>query len=150
MPYISAWFHYVWSTKNREPLLTSEVRPKVFEHIIENARKKDIYIDCINGHLEHAHCLISLSSDQTIAKIAQLIKGESSFWINKKKIIHRHFEWQDEYFAVSVSKSQLDKVRAYIHNQEKHHEKKTFQDECNEFMKQYNFPLLPGNTGKTY
>jgi hypothetical protein len=48
----------------------------------------------------------------------QLIKGESSYWINKEQLLNRKFEWQDEYFAVSVSESMLDKVRNYIKNQE--------------------------------
>lgn len=69
----------------------------------------------------------------------QLIKGESAFWINKEKITKSKFEWADEYFAVSVSESMLDKVRAYIDGQEEHHKKTTFQQEYNEFIKKYKF-----------
>jgi len=59
----------------------------------------------------------------------QLIKGESSFWINKNKLTQSKFEWQDEYFAVAVSESMLENVRNYIRNQEDHHKKKTFNQE---------------------
>lgn len=69
----------------------------------------------------------------------QLIKGESSFWINKQGLTHQKFEWQDEYFAVSVSESALDKVREYIKNQEEHHKQKSFQEEYDEFIAKYNF-----------
>jgi len=69
----------------------------------------------------------------------QLIKGESSFWINKHDLIKQKFEWQDEYFAVSVSESGIDKVREYIKNQEAHHHKKTFEQEYNNFISEYNF-----------
>ncbi|MEX2512456.1 MAG: transposase [Cyclobacteriaceae bacterium] len=58
-----------------------------------------------------------------------MIKGESSFWINKLKLTLEKFEWQDEFFAVSVSESMIDRVRDYIRNQEKHHKRKTFQEE---------------------
>ena len=139
MPYISVWIHYVWSTKNRVPLLNKNIRWDVFKHIKENSIKKDIFLDCVNGYDDHIHCLVSLSSDQTISKVAQLIKGESSFWINKEKIIRSHFEWQDEYFAASVSYSQLDRVRAYIYNQENHHKKVTFPQEYDELMRKYKF-----------
>jgi REP element-mobilizing transposase RayT len=66
MSYIKVWLHFVWSTKDRKPFLTDEIRQKVFQHIRENAREKGIFIDFINGYVEHVHCLISLGSAQTI------------------------------------------------------------------------------------
>ena len=100
---------------------------------------KGIYIDFINGYLEHVHCLVSLGSGQNIDKIVMLLKGESSYWINKNKLIRQKFEWQDEYFAVSVSESAVNRVRDYIKNQEEHHKKKSFQQEYDEFMRKYGF-----------
>jgi len=139
MGYIKIWIHLVWTTKNREPLLSKEIRHSLFEHIRENAKSKDIFIDFINGHVEHIHCLISLKSGQTIDKILMLLKGESSYWINKNKMVKTKFEWQDEYFAVSVSESAVNKVRDYIKNQGEHHKKKSFQEEYDEFMIKYGF-----------
>jgi len=124
MAFIKVYIHFIWSTKNREPFLDSpELRKKVWEHIKENAKEKGIFIDKINGYQEHCHCLISLGIEQTMSKIIQLIKGESSYWINKHKLCKQKFESQDEYFAVSVSESMVDKVRGYIKNQEEHHKK---------------------------
>jgi REP element-mobilizing transposase RayT len=100
MGYVKIWVHLVWTTKNRESILTKEIRRAIFNHIRENAENKGIYIDFINGHLEHVHCLISLGSGQNIDKLLMLLKGESSYWINKNKIFKTKFEWQDEYFAV--------------------------------------------------
>ena len=139
MGYLKIWVHLVWTTKNREPLLTPEIKKQLLEHIVKNAVDKDIYIDFINGHLEHVHCLISLGSGQNIDKIVMLLKGESSYWINKNKLIRQKFEWQKEYFAVSVSESSVNRVRDYIKNQEEHHRKRSFQEEYDEFMWKYNF-----------
>ena len=140
MPHIKVYIHFVWSTKNREKLqVTPELRAMVWEHIRENAREKGIFIDFINGHADHCHCLISLGVNQTIQKTMQLIKGESSFWINNEKITSQKFEWQNEYFAVSVSESMIDKVRNYIKNQEKHHSKKLYKEEYEEFITNYGF-----------
>lgn len=72
-------------------------------------------------------------------KIMQLIKGESSYWINKQNLLKEKFEWQDGYFAVSVSESVVDKVRNYIKNQEAHHTHKTWENEYNEFIEKYGF-----------
>ncbi len=107
--------------------------------MLMNAREKGIFIDFINGYSDHCNCLVSLGVDQTIQKVIQLIKGESSHWINKAGLTTEKFEWQDEYFAVSVSESMLEIVRNYIKNQEEHHSKKTFQDEYDEFITKYGF-----------
>jgi REP element-mobilizing transposase RayT len=139
MGYIKIWVHLVWTTKNREPLLTKDIRIEIFKHIRENANKKGIYIDFINGHLDHVHCLISMGSGQNIDKILMLLKGESSYWINKNKIVQGKFDWQDSYFAVSVCESALNRVRNYIKNQENHHRKKPYEEEYQEFMRSYGF-----------
>lgn len=139
MSFVRVWIHTVWGTKNRYPFLTKEIKPQVIKHIKENAKSKDIFIDRINGHNEHLHCLMGLNADTSISKTMQLIKGESAFWINKQKISRSKFEWADEYFAVSVSESMLEKVRAYIDDQEAHHNKITFTQEYEEFIRKYNF-----------
>ena len=132
-------YHLVWTTKYRKPILVQEIRQKIFSHIRENAKKKGIYVDFINGHLDHVHCLISLGSSQNIDKILMLLKGESSYWINKYKIVEGKFEWQDDYFAVSVSDSVVNRVRNYIKNQENHHKKKEFEEEYQEFIQKFKF-----------
>ncbi len=142
MPFVKIWIHAVWATKSRKKTLTKDIRPLVFEHIHKNALTKDIYMDCVNGHIEHVHCLFRLKNDQTIKDMMQLIKGESSYWINKQKLTPSKFIWQDEYFAVSVSESQVDSVRRYIQNQEVHHSKKTFQQEYDEFIEKYGFQVF--------
>ena len=139
MSLVKVMIHSVWGTKNREHVLTKEIRTQLFKHIRENAKAKNIFIDTINGHTDHVHCLFSLSINESISKTLQLIKGESSFWMNQNKILKGKFSWADEYFAVSVSESQIDKVRAYIQNQEEHHKKITFANEYEAFVKKYNF-----------
>lgn len=140
MPFVKTYIHLVWSTHNWTPFLNSlELRQQVWQHIKENSVKKGIFIDFVNGYADHCHCLISLGTDQTIEKVVHLIKGESSFWINKNNLTKEKFQWQDEYFAVSVSESAIEKVRNYIKNQEIHHQKKTFAEEYKEFMLNYGF-----------
>lgn len=74
-----------------------------------------------------------------------LLKGESSYWINNKSgLTNTKFGWQDDYFAVSVSESQVDAVRKYIRNQEQHHKKETFQQEYNKFIDRYNLGVYKG------
>jgi putative transposase len=139
MPYTKIWIHLIWSTKNREKTITKKLRPALLAHINENAKSKKIFIDQMNCVNEHIHILISLGNDQSISKVVRLLKGESSHWINKQKLTTGKFEWQDEYFAVSVSESIVEKVRNYIQNQEEHHRIKSFTEEYEEFIEKYGF-----------
>jgi REP element-mobilizing transposase RayT len=134
MPYVNVWVHVVWSTKDRQPLMGPEARKKIFEHIRENARRKGIHLDMIGGHTDHVHCLISLGPGQTIGECVQLMKGESSAWINKTGVSKFNFRWQREYFAVSIGRDQIEQVRRYILRQEEHHKKVKFSDEFNAFL----------------
>lgn len=80
MSWVRIWIHLVFCTKNRSPILhEKEVRLKLFRHIKENTIEKEIWLDCINGYSEHAHCLLSLGREQNISKVAQLIKGNRLF-----------------------------------------------------------------------
>ena len=143
MSWVRVYIHLVFSTKNREPFLNSpELRKKVFQHIKQNAEEKGIWLDCVSGWQDHTHCLISLGREQTISKVVQLIKGESSFWINQNNLTESKFEWQDDYWAVGVSESQVQVVRKYIHNQEQHHTKETFTSEVEDFMIKYGWSFV--------
>ncbi|CAN5310671.1 hypothetical protein BH09BAC5_BH09BAC5_05640 [soil metagenome] len=139
MSYVRIWVHVVWGTKNRHPFLTKEIRSQVIAHICENAKSKEIFINRINGYQDHLHCLISVNAEMSISKMMQLMKGESAFWINKNKLTREKFEWADEYFAVSVSESIVERVRIYIDNQEEHHRKTTFSEEYEKFITTYGF-----------
>lgn len=119
--------------------MSMENKNALCRHIRENAISKSIHLINVNGWKEHLHCLLSLSPEQNIATLMNLIKGESSFWANKNLKWSEKFGWQDEYFAVSVSQSHFDVVNNYITNQEEHHKKKTFQQEYDEFIKNYGF-----------
>ncbi|MCX7611836.1 MAG: IS200/IS605 family transposase [Ignavibacterium sp.] len=137
MSFARVWVHLIWSTKNREKIILKEYKEKLLEHIKTNAVDKGIYIDTINCVEEHIHILILLGKSQTISDVVKLIKGESSRWWNKNKFTKYKFEWQNEYFAISVSESIVEKVRDYIRRQEEHHRCKSFSEEKDEYQKKY-------------
>jgi putative transposase len=144
MPYVKNWLHCVWGTKNRAKFLLGDTKFDVINHIRANAKVKGIYIDFLNGYNEHLHCLLSLNHDQSLSKVMQLIKGESSFWINKNSLIRYKFEWAEEYFGISISESHLPNVREYIKNQEQHHKIKTWEEEYDELIEKYGFNTFQG------
>lgn len=131
MPYLKVYIHFVWTTKNREPsLATPELRSLVWNHILENSFNKKYFIEEVNGHSNHCHCLVSLNSTMSISQVVRLIKGESSHWINMQKLCDSKFEWQNDYWGTSIGITELSRIWKYIKNQEEHHKNKSFDEKC--------------------
>ena len=136
MPYTAIWIHAVWATQQRQPWLTPAIRAALHQHLREQAKRQNILLTDVNGFTDHVHILFSLAPDQTLAKAIQLLKGESSHWLNQQGLIKTGpFRWQSEYWAGSVSPSGLARVRAYIAGQETHHQTISFADECEQLFK---------------
>jgi putative transposase len=135
MQKMAVLFHTIWSTKYRIPFLNSpELREKVWSHMKENALTKKIGIDTVGGYRDHCHCLISLTAGQRLGTVVRLIKGESSYWINKNRICSSAFAWQEEYYSVRLSnEDDVERVRSYIRRQEEHHKGVAFESEVLSF-----------------
>jgi REP-associated tyrosine transposase len=83
--------HYVWSTKDRKPLITKELKPSLVKHIIKYGTENKINIVEINAVSNHVHLLINQKTVQSTSQVANLIKGESSHWINSNDFIRLKF-----------------------------------------------------------
>ena len=119
----------VFATKYRRPTLHKDFREHVFRHIIWNAERHGISIMVANGYEDHCHVLLQQNREITIAKTVQLIKGESSHWINKNLCKAKDFMWQDDYWASSVDPRYMKGLIRYIENQETHHQKNSLEKE---------------------
>ena len=133
--YSQIWIHLVWATKNRNPVLSKEIRTKLFRHICSEAERKGFAIDTINGLSDHVHILICLNPKFSISSVVKHIKGESSRWLNETEFTEEIFQWQDGFSAFSVSKTIVPKVRKYILEQEIRHSKMSSEDEIKLFQK---------------
>lgn len=142
MSHVQIWLHCVWSTKNWDSSISYVFRPDLLNHFRDNAKDKKIIVDYINCQEDHVHALINMGKQQNVATIMQYLKGESAFWINSQKIFARQFAWKDDYFAVSVSHSHVEKVRNYIRNQDEHHKGMSRDDEMEMFINKYGFVLI--------
>ena len=137
MSYVSSYFHCVFSTKERRPFITPELRDRLWPFLGGIARQNKMKAIGVGGVEDHVHILLSTPSTMAISKALQLIKGGSSKWIHETFPGNRLFEWQEEYGAFSVSLSQLDKTIEYIKGQEAHHHKMTFQEEFLALLKKH-------------
>ncbi len=129
--------HFIFSTKNRAPLLQAAIRPELNAYmagIFTNWESPAIIIGSV---ADHVHALFGLSKNHPLVKIVEEVKRGSSKWIKTKGKEFAHFAWQNGYGAFSVSSSMVNTVSRYIANQEKHHRQVTFQDEFRKFCRRH-------------
>lgn len=128
------YIHVVWTTKNRLPLLLDDTVSIICKHISEYAKTKEIKIININGCRDHIHCLLMLTKAQNVAMTTNLLKGESSYWAYRNLNLSEKFIWDDSYFAMSVSPSQLQSLNKYIEHHSFHHHNNSVIKEYEEFV----------------
>jgi REP element-mobilizing transposase RayT len=133
------WIHTIWSTKDRAPLIQPLFEQKVYYFLSEQLRESGCPTRIINGMPDHIHCLFLLNPHKSIAEVIKQIKGSSSHFINHNNFLLEKFSWQTGYASYSVSESIVDRVYEYIKNQKQHHQKKSFQQEFDEFIKVFGF-----------
>ena len=135
--YTSLHYHIVFSTKNREPLISQGIEGRVWSYIGGIARKHRMTALQVGGVEDHIHALVTAPATLAPMQMAQFLKGDSSKWIHGEFPRLGGFAWQDGYGAFTMSTSKVPSVIAYIQNQREHHRKKTFQEEYRELLEKH-------------
>ena len=125
--YSNLLFHIVFSTKDRLPLITSSLRPRLYEYMGGTIRGLGGCLIEIGGISDHVHILINIKPTARLSDFMRELKSSSSKWANE--VTNGNFEWQTGYGVFTVSMSQIDAVQRYIQNQERHHVGINFEDE---------------------
>ena len=132
------WTHLIFSTKQRYPFLSDEtIRHDLHKYLASTLKANNCPTLVVGGVSDHLHALFVLSKNHSIASIVYEIKRSSSKWVKRQATQLRKFHWQAGYGAFSVSASHVEQVERYIWNQERHHQKKSFQEEFREFLRRY-------------
>jgi len=118
-------------------VLTPQIQKLLTTHVREYCSEKGIFFLEMGGFLDHCHLLVDVPPSVSVADAVNLIKGESSHWINSVDLLPGKFAWQSRYGAFSVSASHRIRVAKYIRDQEIHHRKITFEDEIQKLIKKY-------------
>ena len=135
--YVKNYCHLIFSTKNREPVITQTIKEELYAYIAGIINNQDSFLHAINGMPDHIHILFNLPKGIALSKFVQIIKMNSSKFINEQNDLPNKFEWQKGYGSFSVSPSCLQKVIHYIQHQEQHHKQKSFKEEFLEFLDAY-------------
>ena|SRR5688572_20668374 len=114
----------VFAVQHRAGLIQKEWKDELCKYMTGIIQTNGHRLLAINGMPDHLHVFFGMRPTQSLSDLMQDLKGTSSKWINEQGFTKARFEWQQGYGAFSYSKSQINKVVAYIHNQEIHHAKK--------------------------
>jgi len=129
--------HVVFSTKNRERIITDVVRVPLHGYMATVLKNLGCAPVLINSVEDHAHLLFDLSRTVAISRAVEDVKKASSKWIKTQGPEFLDFAWQAGYGAFAVSESNVDAVREYIANQREHHARKTFQQEYIQLLERH-------------
>jgi REP-associated tyrosine transposase len=132
--------HLVFSTKDRGNSIPKDMQLKLWAYIAGICKNYEMIAVAIGGTENHVHVLFHLPPKISLAKAAQLLKGNSSKWMGEQGM---DFSWQEGYGAFSVSSSNLDAVTQFIRNQEAHHHKFSFEDEFRALLKKHGVDYDP-------
>ena len=137
----SCLMHCVFSTKERQPLLSPEIRERLWPYLGGIARANDMKALAIGGVADHVHVLLSLPTTLSVAKAMQLLKGNSSKWLRETfpDLRQHNFGWQEGFGAFSIGVSGIEDTMRYIEGQEEHHRKRSFLEELETFLKKHGF-----------
>jgi putative transposase len=135
--YTANFVHCVFSTKNRQNSIPTELQEKLWAYILGIANNLKMKALAIGGTENHVHALVGLPTTMPVAEAVQKLKANSSRWLGEQGI---KFQWQDGYGAFSVSPSLLGTVQAYIRNQKEHHQKRSFEDELRALLDKSGVP----------
>jgi putative transposase len=130
------YFHVIFATKNREPLIDAQWEDRLFAFIGGIVRNADGKLLAAGGAADHVHLLLCLSPSHFIPDLMRDLKRDSSKWVNNE-IGVRTFAWQEGYGIFSVSVSAIDSVTGYIRTQREHHKTTSFMDEYVAFLRKH-------------
>lgn len=130
-------YHFVFSTKDREPSLREETRDRLYGYIGGIIRQEGGVLLQAGGVADHIHLLAGLKTEPSVAAVLRSVKSKSSGWMNQSIAPQDHFQWQAGYAAFTVSESQVARVRRYIQNQESHHRRVSFKEELIELLRRH-------------
>ena len=121
MPYCQLFYHVVWSTKHRRPLLTPEIEPIIHDYVRTKAIGLGATVFALNGVADHVHLVASIPPKIAVSKFIGQIKAVASTKFNKSRPDHPPFFWQEEYGVFTFDAKRLPNYIAYVNRQKEHH-----------------------------
>ena len=121
MPHYLLFYHFIWTTKNRQPWIIPELEPQLFNSIRSKVSGLDGRVLAVNACRDHVHLVASVPPSISLSTFIGQVKGISSLRINESGILPLKFNWQEEYGVFSLDETSLSACIFYTENQKEHH-----------------------------
>ena len=143
--YSKVYLQFVFAVKYRECLIMPEHATRIFQFVVGIIQhpKRGHKVLAINGMPDHLHIALSFHTTQSISSLARDVKAISSGFINQHQLTERKFWWQKGYGVFSYGQSQLDRLVAYVNNQQEHHKRHSFREEYERMLEVYQIGYNP-------
>jgi putative transposase len=128
MPFRVCYYHVIWATKHRLPLITPEMEPVIFAAIKHKSSALKSPVLAISGVADHVHVAVSISTNIAVAEWVKQVKGVSTYEVNTSFALSDHFRWQRGYGILTFGAKTLPFVQTYIARQKDHHRDGTTED----------------------
>lgn len=128
MTYWRLHYHIIWSTMDRQPLLTPEIEKMFYSVIYGKAEELDLKIHAAGNVEDHAHVVLSIPPKIAVADCVRHLKGASAYALNHMERSDGQFKWQAGYGALTVGEKSLETVMEYASKQKEHHKARTMID----------------------
>lgn len=122
MPYWRLYYHIIWATKFRVPMIADAMIDPILHAITETSRELEVTVMAVGIMPDHIHVLAQIPPSIAVARAVGRWKGASSHAANlfcpdaEVRLI-----WQSGYGVLSVSESGVERVLAYVQNQRERH-----------------------------
>jgi putative transposase len=121
MSYWRIFYHLIWATKQREPMLDERVEAMVYGTILNKAKELSISIHAIGGVKDHIHLTATIPPKLAVAEGVRQLKGASSHYVNHQSGGEQKFTWQDGYGVLTLGERSMPDAVQYVKNQRQHH-----------------------------
>jgi putative transposase len=121
MPFSRCYYHVVWATRNRQPIISAPVEKVILEAVRDQCLSKGFELLAINGTDDHVHVALTIPPSYSVADAVARLKGVSSRRVNAAFPDAIRFEWQKGYGVHTFGERAMPQLLNYIANQKKHH-----------------------------
>lgn len=125
MPFYRLYYHLIWATKNREPLIQPDIETRLFPYLVNKAAELGVYVYALNGWTDHIHMVVAIPPKYAVAEVVKHFKGASAYDLNHANELNGAFAWQRGYGALTIGERQRSIAETYVNQQKEHHRQQT-------------------------
>lgn len=141
--HISSFFHFLWSTKDRQNFIADSIKPRFYQYICGIVRTHGGSVLTLGGTENHVHLLCYTPETLSNSVLMNRVKTRSSAWLHQTFADCHLLKWETGYVSLGVSDSKIEEIKKFVKIQERYHQKHSYEDELLTILNQNNIEFHP-------